>query len=175
MGFLVAALGALAAVYFWMNRARNVAHMADEVADMASSVLGAARRWNFRRSHDKHPVDCIEEQHIATGALAVAFLELGGTPTREDKGRMNVALRAKLRISAEDADEVAVLGHWLVGQCGTAAAAVTRLGRQLRKLAGERGLMQISEVIDHMTDGGRLAMVPAQVDALAELGRIFKP
>jgi hypothetical protein len=40
-----------------MNRARNAAHVASDVVDMAETVLGAARRFGFRRKADRHPVE----------------------------------------------------------------------------------------------------------------------
>ncbi len=174
MAFVASALAVLGVLYLWLGRAKSAAHLADDVADMAGSVIGAANRWNFRRTHDKHPVECIDEQNIAFGALAVAFLELGGMPTTDDKAGMNVSIRSQLRISAEDADEVMVLGHWLVGQCGTVDAAVTRIGRRLFKLTGPRGLIPVREVIDDMVARSNKPLTAGQQDALAELDRIFK-
>ena len=40
MGILAIAIGG----YFWMNRARNAAYMANDLADMAQGVMGAVRR-----------------------------------------------------------------------------------------------------------------------------------
>ena len=44
-GLLALAIG----IYFFFIRARNAAHIADEVADMAQTAVGAARRFGFRR------------------------------------------------------------------------------------------------------------------------------
>lgn len=174
MAFIVGALGVLGAVYYWMSRARGAADMADDVADMAQSVTGAARRWNFRRQTDQHPIDCIEEQNLALGGLAVAFMELGGRPTAEDEATMHVALRSKLRISAEDADELAILGRWFIQQCPTTEAAFARLGRKLKLLTGPRGSLHIGAILDHMIENGRRPS-SRQTDALDELDRLFRP
>jgi hypothetical protein len=41
MPFIMALLAIAAGGYFWMNRARNAAHVVQDLADMAGDVLGA--------------------------------------------------------------------------------------------------------------------------------------
>jgi len=111
MPILVALLGILAAGYFWMNRARNAANMVDEIADVAQTALGAARRFGFRRQANKHPVDCIEEPDLAVSGLAVAFLELVAIPTEKNKHAVLLGLQHALGVSLAEAEELAAVGH----------------------------------------------------------------
>ncbi|MDH5797344.1 MAG: hypothetical protein OEZ19_02175 [Paracoccaceae bacterium] len=174
MPFVIAALGAIAAAYFWANRARNAAYIADDMIDIAQTALGAARRFNFRRKANTHPIDCIDDSKIAVGALAVAFLELGGLPTVEDKATMKVALRSGLRVSEDDAEELSVLGSWMIQQCKGADAAFTRLARRLRKLTSASGLDDLMPVLTHIVNNLPGALTARQQDALSDLDRIFR-
>ena len=85
MPVILGILGLLAAAAFWMYRMRDAADTAGELLEMGRDVIGAAKRWNFRRTHNVHPVEGIEEARLAAGALAVSLVELGDMPTKEQR------------------------------------------------------------------------------------------
>ena len=116
MPFVIALIGVVAAAYFWANRARNAAHIGQDLVDVASDVLSAARRFGFRRRANVHPVESVDDTRLATGALGLAFLELGSLPTAEDHQTLIRSLQSHLGLSVNDADEMLVLGRWLINE-----------------------------------------------------------
>jgi hypothetical protein len=173
MPILLALIAVAGVAYFWYWRARNAAEVASEVADMAQSVLGAARRFGFRRRANVHPVDSIEDPKLAVGGLATAFFELSGMPTAEQKHTLVIGLQSVLDLPLDAAEEMVVLGHWLVNACNGPSPAVSRLARKVRTMSGIDGLTQAMAILDRVASvGGGLS--PGQREALDEVKRIFR-
>lgn len=164
MPVILAILTAAGAAAFWLYRMRGAADAAREAGQMGRDVIGAARQWNFKRRTDVHPVDAIDEAAVAKGALATAFSELDDLPTAEGRA----ALLSRLDVTRDEADELAVLGHWLVGQCGGPAAAIPRLGRRLAKLDGPRAVEEVAVLVEVTAQGDPSER---QQEALADLVR----
>lgn len=173
MPILIALVAAIGGALFWYYRIRMTADAASDLADMASDVIGAARRFGFRRRAGVHPVESIEDERLAAGALSVAFLNLGARQTDEDRGRHLRAMQSHLQMSKTEAEEVLILGQWLVNECHGASAAVERIGKKLMRLAGsdalDHPLLVVQEVAGEM--GG---LTDAQRDALHDLKNIFR-
>ena len=129
MHILVALAGISAAVYFFFIRARHAADVTHDLLDMAQDVASAARRFGFRRKANVHPAESIEDPNIAIMGIAVAFLDLGSFPTQEQHGALIVQGQSVLDVSRDDAEELTLLGRWLISQCGGADAAISRLAR----------------------------------------------
>ncbi|NIZ59516.1 hypothetical protein DL239_00840 [Sedimentitalea sp. CY04] len=147
MPLLIAIIAIAAAVYFFLNRARNAALMAGDLVDVAKDVQLAARRFGFRRQDNMHPVETVQDLNLATAALAVAFQELDGMPTREQRSKLAEQLQAQLQMDSKAAKEAVILGGWLVSQCGGTDAAVSRLSRKVYKLGGPEALPPLLEII----------------------------
>ena len=153
---------------FWAYRARGAADATRGAVEMGRDALGAARQWNFKRRTNVHPVDCVDEPAVARGTLATALVELGDLPTREDRDALLVALQSRLDLSLGEAEELAALGHWLVGQCGGPAAAVPRLARRLARIDGPEAASAMADLAETALRG---APSDAQADALSEMAR----
>ena len=162
----LATVAAGAAAWYW--RARSTVDVARGAADMGRDVIGAARQWNLKRRTNVHPVEAIDELPVAEGALAVAFVELGGMPTREDRGALLRALQSRLDVGLQEAEELVVLGHWLTAQCGGPSPAVSRLARRAHKLGGPRTVDDVAALIEMAARG---EPNEAQREALAEMER----
>ncbi|WP_171178395.1 hypothetical protein [Ruegeria sp. HKCCD8929] len=173
MPILIAAVGILAAVFFFLIHARRTAEMAGELADMANDVRLAARRFGFRRNSSLHPVEAIDDPDLAIAAMAIAFQELDGLPTQDQRDRLHVQLRKTLSMDAETAEEAIVLSRWLVAQCGGADPALSRIGRKLFKLAGTETLQPLLSVIRGSLDADADLTV-RQKEALGDIQRVFK-
>lgn len=176
MPVFLALLAAAGAVVFWILRARNAAQAAGELADMAGDVLSAARRFGFRRRHDEHPVDSLQEPDVAIAGLGMAFMELGGLPSREQQAAMLVSLQHHLGHDFDRAQEAQLLGRWLVTECGGPQPGFTRLAKRLVKLGGGAAsfdpcMAVLRDVAAESTTG---QITPQQKDALEELARAFR-
>jgi hypothetical protein len=174
MPVILAVLAIAGTVAFWVYRARNVGQVASDVADMAETVLGAARRFGFRRRADRHPVESIDDPKVAVGGLATAFLELSGLPTTEEKQALVVGLQSTLGLSHADAEEMTILGHWFVNCSGGASPAVARLARRVNKLAGAEGLTQTMEIVRRIAEAAGGVLSPQQGEAIDEMKRVFR-
>jgi len=171
MPFLIALVGIIGAVYYWSNRARNARDVAGEVMDMANDVRLAARRFGFKRQSNLHPVESIEDPRLAIASIATCFIELDGLPTQEDRKRLSVQLRSRLRADAVEAEEMEVLGRWFMAECGGADPAISRLSRKLYKLGGAE---QMEPLIDILKQAVVSDLSDKQRDALDDIQRAMR-
>ena len=170
LGLLAAAAGA----YFWLNRARNAAFMASDLAGMAQDVMGAARRFGFRRQANVHPVDSLDDADVAIAALAIGYLELGGLPRAEQLEALTRSLQHHLGQSHDQAQEALILGRWLITECGGPGPGIDRLGRRLWKLRGAAGFQPMMDVMKDVADAGDGTTSARQSEALDTLARTFR-
>jgi hypothetical protein len=172
---LIALVGAALALYYFVYRARNAANIAVDMVDMANDVRLAARRFGFRRQANIHPVESIEDPKVAITAAALAFLELDDLPTQEQRDRLVAEIQRELALGRADAEEMQVLGRWLVAECGSASAAVSRLARKLYKLRGQAAFEPLLGVINGVVAGGHGgALSERQRDALEDIRIAFR-
>ena len=171
MPFLIALLGIAVGAYIWAQRARHARDVAGDVAEMANDVRLAARRFGFRRKTNLHPVESIEDPRLAIAAIATAFIELDDLPTAEQRQRLTVQLRSKLRADADEAEEMEVLGRWFMTECGGPEAAVARISRKLYKLGGSEQTEPLMDVLKGAVEGG---LSDRQRDALEDITRALR-
>lgn len=176
MPVILGIIAAVAGVYFFLMRAKNAKDMAQEVLgtadDVLTTVINAPRRIRFRRQTNQHPVEGVDDPRLAVAALASAFIELDDLPTAEQRKALIVQLRTVLRADAVEAEEMAVLGRWLVGQCNGPAEAVTRLGRRLHKLDKGASIEDLTAILSGIT--GENGLSEPQRDALDEISRVLR-
>jgi hypothetical protein len=152
----------------WAGRARNAGHIASDLADMAGDVKAAARRFGFARKMNIHPVESIEDPNIAAAAIADAYLALDDMPTREQREALQQSMRDVLQVNAATAEELLVLGHWMVNECGGAQPAISRLSKKLYRLEGPSALEPILQIIDQIAAEGSGVSIQQQ-EALHEI------
>jgi uncharacterized tellurite resistance protein B-like protein len=169
---LIALVAAAIAVYVFVSRARSAGHIAADVVDMANDVRLAARRFGFRRQANVHPVESLDDPEVAITAAALAFLELDDLPTQEQRERLVEEVRHEFSLPRTDAEEMQVLGRWLVAECGSAQAAVSRLARKLYKLRGQEAFEPLLRVIQGVASADGLS--ERQRDALEDVRLAFR-
>jgi hypothetical protein len=167
MGFIILILTTLGGALYWWAR-QNPGDAVNMAQDAITTARNAPRRLAFRRQHNAHPVEGIDDARIAICALAQAFIELDALPTLDQRKRLSVLLRTELRCSADEAEEMEVLGRWLVGQCQSPDAAVTRLARRLFKIDGDASWDTLQTMLTSLVEG---ELSPAQVDAITDMKR----
>ena len=104
MPVILAVVGVVTAVLFFVLRARNAAHAATDLIDMANDVRLAARRFGFRRRADIHPAESIEDHRVAIAGISSAFLELDDLPTSDQRAALTRSMQDTLDLSKQDAD-----------------------------------------------------------------------
>lgn len=170
MPILMAILAAVGGAIWWYIR-NNPRDALDTASDVVTTVRNAPRRLAFRKQTKSHPVEGIDDPRIAICAIAQSFIELDELPTAEQRKQLHLLMRTKLRCGEEEAQEMEVLGRWLVTQCNTAKEAVPRLGRRLRKIDDGTAWDLMQDVLSDLAGD---ALSPAQVDAIDDLRVAFK-
>lgn len=165
-------LGAISAVAVWYWRLSMARDAAREIGNIAGDMANLPRRFGFRRRANAHAVEGVDDADLATTAIATAFLELGGMPTREDQVALAGTLNSQLGIPAEDVEEMMILGRWLVGECQGPQPAITRITKRLAKLdpAAFQNLLPVLNAVGSRQGG----LTDKQRDALDEIARILK-
>jgi hypothetical protein len=175
MPYIIALLGLVVGAYIWISRARAAAEATRELTGVAQDVMAAARRFGFRRRHDLHPVESLDDPDVALAGSGLAFLELGGLPTAEQQDRLVVSLQAHLGQSRGKAEEALVLGRWLMTESGGAQQGFERLTRRLYKLRGAESFQPLMAVLKDVATSARDGAVSQrQSEALAEVAVLFR-
>ena len=174
MPYILSLLAIAVGGYFWLNRARNAAYMAQDLAGMAQDVLGAARRFGFRRQANIHPVESLQEAAVAIATLGIGYLEPGGLPRAEQHEALLRSLQFNLGQSHAAAEEAVIVGRWLISECGRAGPGVDRVSRRLWKLKRADSFAILMAVIKDVAASGGVSTSPAQKDALDTIARIYR-
>ena len=174
MPVILAVVGVVTAVLFFVLRARNAAHAATDLIDMANDVRLAARRFGFRRRADIHPAESIEDHRVAIAGISSAFLELDDLPTSDQRAALTRSMQDTLDLSKQDADELTILGRWIANECGTPDAAVSRLSRKLVRLAGQESFTPLLTILNATLAAGSTGLNTKQKEALDDVKRAFR-
>jgi hypothetical protein len=169
MPVILGAIAVLAAAFFWIQRARNAAQMGHDLVDVANDIRLAARRFGFQRR--SNPAETIEDPQIALAALGVSFLELDDYPTAEQKEALIRGLREELRIPHQDAEELVLLGRWIMTECGGPQQAISRLSRRLYKLSAQSHFNVLVSLIQGIAKFGSGSLTQPQKTALEDVQR----
>lgn len=170
MPIIMLILGAAgAAIWWWVrNNPRDALHVAQ---DAATTIRNAPRRLAFRRQTNAHPVEGIDDPRIAICAIGQSFIELDDLPTQELRQKLHLLVRTKLRADEEEAEEMEVLGRWLMTQCNDAEQAIPRLGKRMFKIDGDASWDLLQDILGELVTG---ELSPKQVSAIEDLRVAFK-
>lgn len=173
MPYIIAAIGVIAAVYFFVMRARNAAAMTQDIAGVADDILAAARRFGFRRRLHQHPVEDVDDPSLAIAGIGAAFLQIGGTPTQEQRDALEHTLRQQFSLSKDAVTEIDVLGQWLVNECNGPHGAIPRLTKRLVKIGGPEQFEPLMEVLGAIAKTAPSGLSAQQKEALEDVKRAF--
>ncbi len=171
MPLILAVLAAIGAVAFWLYRARMAGAVAQDLAGAAADVLNAARRLGFKRRADQHAADGVDEPGLAIAAIGSAFIELDALPSSELQAALGSALRYHLSLDTQRAEEMLILGHWLVSQCQGPQPAIERIAKRLYRINGAKSLETLMAVLKEVAQAFGGPLSTRQKDALEDIAR----
>jgi uncharacterized tellurite resistance protein B-like protein len=163
---LLAIAGAVAVWYWRMKMAREAG---GELLDAANDVRLAARRLMYKRKHNTHPADSVDDPRLAAAGIAVAVATMDQPISQAEIAALTNSAQETFDVSEREALDMVSFGRWVADQCGTNEEAVRRLSKVVLKMAGaEAGPDLLKMVADVATaDGGEL-----DEDQLTALGTI---
>ena len=171
MHIILGILGIATAAYFLVMRARNGAEMAGELLEVADDIRAAARRWGFRRNRNVHPVEDVDDPRVAVAAIGTAFIALDDLPTADARHKLEASLARSQDLPANDAQELLILGQWLVENSGGPQQALPRLSKRLFRIGGNT---QYGPLTGLLQDTVTTELSPRQVDALGDIKLAFR-
>lgn len=139
---------------------------------MAGDVVAAALRLGFSRRLNLHPVESVDEPALAIAGLGIAFLELSALPTAEQQRVLINSIARHCHKSQTRAEEMAIVGRWLVTECKGPQTAIPRLTKRLYQL-DKAGFQPLLAVLNDVGQAGG-GLSPRQRDALDEISRGMK-
>jgi hypothetical protein len=171
MHIILAVLAAAGAVVFWLYRARMAGQVAQDLVGAAADVLNAARRLGFRRRANQHAVEGVDEPGLAIAAIGSAFIELDALPSASLQEALGAALRERLGVNQQRAEEMLILGRWLVSECQGPQPAIERVTKRLFRLDGTASLEPLMSVLKDVAQAGGGSLSTKQKDALEDIAR----
>jgi hypothetical protein len=174
MPILVALLGIIATAYIWALRANAAKDVLSDLGNMAGDVKAAARRFGFSRKLNLHPVESIEDPNIAAAAIADAFVALDDMPSKEQQAALKLSLGNVLQVGPKGAEELMILGHWMVNECGGPQPAIARITKKLYRLEGSDAITPLMQIIDGVTGEGAQSLSIHQSEAIDEIKQALR-
>ena len=156
------------ALWWWVRS--NPRDAVNTAADVVTTVRNAPRRLAFRKQTNAHPVEGIDDVRIAICGIAQSFIELDDLPTKEDRDKLHLLLRTMLQATEAEAEEMEVLGRWLMTQCNGPKAAIPRLARRMAKIDGDASYGLLQDMLMALV-GDELSS--AQTDAISDIRLAF--
>ena len=165
---VITLLGVLAVWYWRFKMAREAG---GELLDAANDLRSAVRRLNYKRKHNKHPAESIDDARLAASGIAVAVATMDAPLSQTEIAALSASAQKTFNIAASEADDIVAFGRWIADQCGTPSEAVRRLSKALLRTAGaEAGPDMIRMINDVATADGR-ELGESEVDAIGTVRR----
>lgn len=165
---LLALIGALAMWYWRLKIAREAA---GEALDAADSLRATVRRLMYKRKHDVHPADSVDDPRLAASGIAVAVATMDAPISQSEIEALTQSAQRTFDVSHREALDIVSFGRWIADQCNTHGEAVRRLSRVVARTAGpEAGPDLIQMIRDVATAGGHELGEP-ELDAIDSVRR----
>lgn len=158
MHILIGLITILGAAALWYWRLRMAREAGGEILDAASDLKAAARRLKYKRRHDQHPADSIEDPRLAAAGIAVAVATMDAPLTKAEIVALTKGAEDMFGASRAEADDIVAFGRWIAAQCGTSSEAVRRLTKTVDRTAGPEAGPDLIALVERAAraDGGML-------------------
>ncbi len=171
MHIVIAVVTLLGAVAVWYWRFKMAKEAGGELLDVADDLRGSVRRLMYKRKHNKHPADSIDDARLAASGIAVAVATMDAPLSRTEITALGTSAQSIFNVAGQEADDIVAFGRWIADQCGTPSEAVRRLSKALNRTAGaEAGPDMIRMIHDVATADGR-ELGETELDAISTVRR----
>lgn len=165
---LLAVLGT--ALFIWY-RLRDAREAGGEMLDAADSLRASVRRLMYKRKHDRHPADSVDDPRLAASGIAVAVATMDGPISQAEIKKLTDLSREIFDVSEREALDIVSFGRWVAGQCNTNAEAVRRLSKIVAREAGPEAAGDMIRLISEVAEAGGGALGEDEMDAIDTVRR----
>lgn len=166
--------GLIAAGFFTYRQFQRGAYIAGGMIDAPAPVRAAAKRLGFHAQPNVHSIASIPTDELCVAAMAVAFAQMDDKAT-PDEAVIIASLQKHFNLEQAEAQDMTLIGPWLVEQGGGPTPAFERLTKRLKQLDHGPVFSKMMHVIGDVKAAGTKGMASArQADAMGTLARIFR-
>ena len=156
MHIIVALIAIATAIGIWYWRFKMAREAGGEILDAANDVRLAARRLMYKRKHNTHPADSVDDPRLAASGIAVAVATMDAPISQAEISALSKSAQDTFDVSEREALDMVSFGRWVADQCGTSGEAVRRLSKVVAQLAGAEAAPDLVAMIsDVATADGR--------------------
>lgn len=148
MHILIAILGALGVIGTILYRMSIAARGASEIADAASTAVGAVNRARFRRKATRSPLTLLDDPREAVAALMVAIAKVEGDLTDRQIKVMEALIKNRLDFDA--ADELIAHARWLTQETTEPGTVVQRVSKFLTTQCDDDQKRDVIEILEQV-------------------------
>ena len=127
MAFLVAILGALGVVAFFVIRANQAAKAARELGDLAADAKGFVRRNRWKSKANVDQLRDVEDARLAAAVMMCALAKSDGDLSEREVTAIQEQLTGPLALTAGEAEEMLAQARWLTPDMGDLNALLHRV------------------------------------------------
>lgn len=160
--------------YVVLRKVQRGSYLFGSLLDAPPPVRAAAKRLEFKAQPNVHSIVSVNSPELCVAAMAVAFARMDDNE-RIDAHELPRFVQKQLQLEAAQAQDVCVLGAWLVEEGGGPTPAFDRLTKRLKQLDHGPYFGKMMSVLGDVTAAGTKGMPSArQADAMGALARIFR-
>ena len=168
---ILAILGTVAVIWYRLRAARE---LGGEVLDAADDLRATVRRLMYKRKHDKHPADLVDDPRLAASGIAVAVATMDAPLTQAEIDTLTRLSREIFEVSESEAHDIVSFGRWVAGQCNTNQEAVRRLSKVVARHAGPEAAPDLVRLITEVASAGDMTLGEEETDAVETVRRTLR-
>lgn len=129
MHIVIGVITALGALAFWIIRAREAAHAAHELGDMAGDVRGLFRRRRWRKKTEIDLSRQVKDPSLAAAVMMCATAQSDALLTEREHQVMLDLMQRNMGLDAQKAEELFAQARWLTSDMKDLDATLRRVSR----------------------------------------------
>ncbi len=171
MHILIGILAVVGTIIFVWYRLRDAREVGGEMLDAADGLRANVRRLMYKRKHDIHPADAVDDARLAASGIAVAVATMDAPLSQAEIETLTRVSREMFDVSEREALDILSFGRWVSGQCNTNQEAVRRLSKVVARLAGADAAPDLIRLMTEVSTSGGHELGEEEMDAIDTVQR----
>ena len=171
MHIILGALAVVGMIIFLWYRLRDAREVGGEMLDAADGLRASVRRLMYKRKHDIHPADAVDDPRLAASGIAVAVATMDAPLSQAEIEALTKGSRDIFGVTEREALDIVSFGRWVAGQCNTNQEAVRRLSKVVSRLAGAEAGPDMIRLITDVATTDSYELGEEELDAIETVRR----